>query len=265
MKDILSEIAANKRRELSAVYRDSSRRDSLYRLVEQETRTPRSMKKAIMERNVFDKPGIIAEFKRRSPSKGEICGNADVASVERIYQEGGAAASSVLTDTRYFGGALTDLSVARDTVELPLLRKDFIIDEIQIAEAYVAGADAILLIATLLGSKEIKDFTAKAHALGMEILFEVHGQDEIKKVPEDADLIGVNNRALSSFATDVNHSAKMIDFLSKDKVLVAESGIKTEEDVRRLMDCGYNAFLIGETFMKATDPLATLRRFAYVD
>lgn len=208
-----------------------------------------------------DSTGIIAEFKRRSPSKGDIHPMADVAAVVPGYEEAGAAACSVLTDTPFFGGAVTDFAVARQRVALPLLRKEFIVDECQIKEAAFLGANAILLIASVLGHGEIERFAALTHALGMEVLLEIHGADELTKIIPDADMIGVNNRNLNTFSTDISMSAEIASKLPVRAVKIAESGLTSMDEIRRLRNEGYRGFLIGETFMKATEPAEALRKF----
>ena len=264
MKDILQEIVANKRKELEARYNSPKMKSMLTDMIGELTRKPVSISSAIEAKNLAGQPGIIAEFKRRSPSKGDIAPGADLTPVVKAYEDAGAAACSVLTDTRFFGGALSDLSLARTIVEIPVLRKDFIIDIIQIYEAYLAGADALLLIASCLNRKEIENFTRLAHDLNMEVLLEIHDESETDKIIPEADMIGVNNRALSSFHTDVNHSAKLIRNLPENCVKIAESGIKTPDDIRRLRDVGYSGFLIGETFMRAQNIKATLKEFVNV-
>lgn len=227
-------------------------------MAERSERTPLSLKDAIVRKNLEGRSGIIAEFKRKSPSKGSIAPFADVADIAVKYQNGGAAAISVLTDTRYFGGALTDLALARAITDLPILRKDFIIDPIQIAEAKVYGSDAILLIASLLTSEEIKTFSGIAHDYQLSVLLEIHDKEECAKICGNPDVIGVNNRALRTFKTDPSYAAALISKLPGDAVKIAESGIRDAADAHLLREAGYNGFLIGETLMKAENPVATL-------
>ena len=261
MKDILQEIALNKKREVKALYPTE---ESVLFLEERAwvgERIPLSMKAAIHSKNMEGKPGLIAEFKRRSPSKGDIAPMADIVPVVSGYEESGVSACSVLTDTRFFGGSPADFAIARQILTKPLLRKDFIVSEIQVTESYLMGADAILLIASLLTSEEIGKFTEAAHRYGMEVLLELHGEDEIEKISLEADMIGVNNRKLASFHTDVNHASSLIGKLPYEVVKVAESGMKTPEEVKRLMEEGYQGFLIGETFMRAEYPAETIKNF----
>lgn len=207
-------------------------------------------------------PAIIAEHKRRSPSKGEISPMSDVEDVARIYSSGRAAAMSVLTDTPYFGGSLEDLAVARRAVpSLPLLRKEFIVDEYQIKEARVYGADAILLIAAMITPEDLRRFNDVAHSLGLQTLVEIHSKEELPAVPEDADMVGVNNRDLTSFATDISNALRLIDALPAKTLKIAESGIKTPEDLQRLRNVGFDGFLIGEALMATPSPKDSLSNF----
>lgn len=201
------------------------------------------------------KPGIIAEMKRRSPSKGDINKEADVAQVVPGYASAGAAAVSVLTDRDFFGGGAHDLLQARSLVDIPLLRKEFIVDQYQIIEARALGADAILLIAAALNPTMVKSFVGFAHSLGLEVLLEVHDMDELREsVDSGADAIGVNNRNLKTFQVDLNTSRRLIDYIPETIPAVAESGIEDPAVVRELFDIGYAGFLIGQRFMQTSDP-----------
>lgn len=254
MTDILDRITANKRRETEAMAASGTNIPSAI-----PNRPTVSMKKALT-----DSPtGIIAEFKRRSPSKGEIHPLALVNEIVPAYEAAGAAACSVLTDTVYFGGALTDLAVARGCVGLPLLRKDFIVSSRQIAEARIYGADAILLIAAALTRREIEDYTRYAHGLDLEVLFEIHNAAELEKYCPEVDMVGVNNRDLRTFATDPQLSVTVARELPENVVKVAESGITSLSEVRRLRDVGFSGFLIGERFMREADPGKALREFLH--
>lgn len=221
------------------------------------TPLPPSMKTALLQ----SPTGIIAEFKRRSPSKGEIHPKAMVCDIVPGYEQAGAAACSVLTDTPYFGGALADLAVASSLVTMPLLRKDFTISEYQIAQARIYGASAILLIAAVLTADEMQRFTDYAHSLGLEVLVEVHNAAELDKLPDGADMVGVNNRDLTTFRTDPALSLHIASILPDKVVKVAESGLTSMDEVRRLRDAGYRGFLIGETFMRHDNPADALKRF----
>ncbi len=258
MNNILREIVANKRREIDAL-------ESLAgnRLTELEPRLfmhrPVSMSRAIKESG----SGIIAEFKRRSPSKGEIYPLALVSDIVPQYEKAGAAACSVLTDTVYFGGALSDLAVARKSCSLPLLRKDFTIDERQIHEARICGASAILLIAAILTRDEIERFTTLAHNLGLEVLLELHSMSELDRFVPEADMAGINNRDLTTFATDTATSLNLAAALPDSVVKIAESGITTPDELLRLRDAGYDGFLIGERFMRHSHPGDALKSFLH--
>ena len=215
-----------------------------------------------MSRALLDSPtGIIAEFKRRSPSKGEIHPLALPAEIIPAYQDAGASACSVLTDTVYFGGSLNDLAVARSVANIPLLRKDFIVSTYQIDEARVYGADAILLIASALTRDEVEFFTRHAHDCGLEVLFEIHNEKEIEKFCPEIDMVGVNNRDLTTFVTDPDLSLRIVKQLPDNVVKVAESGLTSIDEVEQLHQVGYNGFLIGETFMKHDYPGDALSKF----
>jgi len=206
--------------------------------------------------------GIIAEFKRRSPSKGWINQNASLADVVEGYQKGGAAAISVLTDTDYFGGSLHDLGMARGFSDLPLLRKDFVIDAYQIHESKAAGADFILLIAAILQPDEVKKLAGEAHDLGLEVLLEIHDESEINHVVEGIDLVGINNRNLKNFEVNIEQSIRLRHLLPEHLVKVAESGIESIEIALKLRCSGFDSLLMGEFFMKQEDPAITFEQFA---
>jgi len=209
----------------------------------------------------YDKSGIIAEFKRKSPSKGDINKYASPEKVSISYMQSGASAISVLTDEEFFGGSNEDLRIVRKYNYCPILRKEFIISEYQIIEAKSIGADAILLIASILSKEEISRFVKLAKSLGMEILFEVHDKDEIVKYLDEIDLIGVNNRNLKTFNTDYKYSIEMFRHLPSDVVKISESGINDPKIVKELKSCGYDGFLIGEYFMASGDPGESCGRF----
>lgn len=210
------------------------------------------------------KPGVIAEFKRKSPSKGMIHANADPADVTSAYAAAGAAGVSVLTDGPYFGGSLADLQVARLAVGIPVLRKEFIVDEYQILEAKSYGADLILLIAAALSPKEVKAFSDLAHSLGLEVLLELHEMAELDHIAPDIALIGVNNRNLKTFETTLDTSRALAKHLPPEKAWVAESGLHHPGDLVELQDVGYRGFLIGEALMKSGDPGTACGRFTEV-
>jgi indole-3-glycerol phosphate synthase len=213
-----------------------------------------SLKKYILRK---DKVGIIAEFKRKSPSKGIINQYADVERTTIGYMQAGASALSILTDTEFFGGKNEDLTIARKFNYCPILRKDFIIDEYQIIEAKSIGADAILLLANVLSTKEIKQFTKTAKSLQLEVVLEIRNKHELKSVNENIDIIGVNNRNLKDFSVNVQHSFELSDFIPKNFVKIAESGIDSAKTIHELKKTGFNGFLIGEFFMKNSRPERT--------
>ncbi|MEP6513418.1 MAG: indole-3-glycerol phosphate synthase TrpC [Parafilimonas sp.] len=206
--------------------------------------------------------GIIAEFKRKSPSKGVINDKAELTQVVSAYNIHGAAGISVLTDEKYFGGLNDDLLLAREIVSVPLLRKDFIIDEYQLYEASAVGADVILLIAACLTKEQVKQFALKAKQLGLEVLLEIHNEKELEYISDEVDLVGVNNRNLKTFETDINTSLQLIDKIPKNKVAISESGISDADAIITLRKAGFKGFLIGESFMKQNNPGNAFQQFA---
>ncbi len=203
---------------------------------------------------------IIAEVKRRSPSRGAIQPAADPVAVARAYEAGGAAAISVLTDARYFGGSLRDLEAVRAAVALPVLRKDFIIDPYQLAESALAGADAVLLIARALPGDRLRQLLDEATGLGLEALVEVHDEAELAAASAaGATVIGINNRDLASFAVDLDITRRLAPLAPAGAVVVSESGITGPDDLAALEAAGAHAFLVGESLMRAADPAAALR------
>lgn len=251
MADILEEIIADKRADLAATRKKS-----------------RSMKRSLAESS----SGIIAEFKRKSPSKGWIHADAKAEVVVPQYAEGGASAVSILTNEKYFGGSPAFIQAVRASVpDLPILRKEFIIDEYQVYEAKAIGADAILLIAAALTPDHYSALLRTAHSLGLEVLLEVHAPEELSYLDAGIpDMLGVNNRSLGTFHTDVNHSFEIarqmqaaVAHLSDAErpVIVSESGISSPDIVRQLRSVGFRGFLIGECFMKETEPGEALRQF----
>lgn len=208
-----------------------------------------------------DRSGIIAEFKRKSPSKGLINGSAGVAETTRGYVAAGASALSVLTDQQFFGGSNEDLSLARVN-ECPILRKDFTVDEYQIIEAKSIGADAILLIAAVLDPRTSKNMAALAHSLGMEVLLEVHNEEELRmNLEAGADMIGVNNRNLKNFVVSIEVSKQLAPMIPNGIVKVSESGISSPDVIAELKKYGYEGFLIGENFMKTDRPAISAAEF----
>lgn len=256
-ENILKRIASSKRMEVEAMKRMIPQQE-MRRMAYSVHRDVVSMTGSIKDRDV----AIIAEHKRRSPSRGEIAPMSCVADVAECYATNGAAAMSVLTDTPFFGGSLTDLTVARATAPwLPMLRKEFIVDEYQIYQARVYGADAVLLIAAMIDADTLLRLNDLAHHLDLQTLVEVHSVEELKSVPEDADMVGVNNRDLTSFSTDISNSSRLIDALPAGMVKIAESGIKSSDDIKNLKSAGFDGFLIGEALMSSQDPGERLHEF----
>jgi indole-3-glycerol phosphate synthase len=209
-----------------------------------------------------DRTGIIAEYKRASPSKGLINGHSTVEEVVLGYQNAGASAISVLTDKDFFQGTLADLTKARAVLTIPLLRKEFIVDKYQITEAKAYGADIILLIAACLAPQEVEDFSSYAKSLGLNVLLEVHNEEElVQNIFPNIDAIGVNNRNLKDFSVSLDHSYDLVNKIPNNYIKVSESGISDPETIRDLKKRGFNSFLIGENFMKTNDPAQAIKEF----
>ncbi|MBC7555428.1 MAG: indole-3-glycerol phosphate synthase TrpC [Chryseobacterium sp.] len=252
--NILDKIIEHKKEEV----RKAKSEVSLSELMDSEYfgKTGKSLKKTLKE-----KTGIIAEFKRQSPSKGIINNQSDVLEVISSYAEFGASAVSILTDMQFFGGSLEDISQVRKSIEIPILRKDFMIDEYQFYEAKSFGADVILLIAANLSVSQVQEFTALSHQMGLEVLLEIHDEAELKHINNDIDFIGINNRNLKDFKVDLQHSINLKNQLPKDILKIAESGIYSVEDFKFLKEKNFDGFLMGEYFMKTENPGATFEEF----
>ncbi|MGV3527376.1 MAG: indole-3-glycerol phosphate synthase TrpC [Flavisolibacter sp.] len=218
-----------------------------------------SLKKSILSPS---KNGIIAEYKRKSPSKGVINNRDSVESVTKAYEAFGASGISILTDYKFFGGSLDDLISARDN-GLPLLRKDFMIDEYQLIEAKAYGADVILLIAACLSPAQVKHLATVAKNLGLEVLLELHDETELEHICDEVDLVGINNRNLKTFEVNLEHSVKLAQQIPDKFIRVAESGINDVENIRYLKQFGFQGFLIGEYFMKQKSPAEAFKNFSY--
>ena len=254
--DILDRIIADKRIEVEARKKIISTSELIYELDQTE------FKKLSMSSYLANSSsGIIAEFKRRSPSKGWIKEGADVSLITPLYENAGASAISILTDVSYFGGTLSDLKEARSLVTIPILRKDFVVDEYQLIEAKASGADAVLLIAAAITEEECSKFASMAHYLDMEVLLELHTETELGYINKYIDMVGVNNRNLGTFHTDIDNSFRLYDLLPSELVKVSESGIDCVETIRKLKKIGYQGFLIGEQFMKTESPSDSLYEF----
>lgn len=204
--------------------------------------------------------GIITEFKRKSPSKGFINEYADAAKVTTDYTQYGASGISVLTDADFFGGSKTDLLAARQN-NIPLLRKDFMIDTYQMLEAKAMGADVILLIAACLTTSEVKQLASFAHGLGLEVLLELHDEEELEHVCDEVDIVGINNRNLKTFEVDIDRSLRLAQQIPANKIKIAESGISNVATVQRFREAGFQGFLMGENFMKTADPGLAFKNF----
>jgi indole-3-glycerol phosphate synthase len=251
--DILARIVDHKRKELGQV--TAADRSELERRASQR-RDRRGFKAALTSRQ----PAILAEIKKASPSRGAFVDSFDPASVARMYERGGAAALSVLTDREFFRGHLADLEAARAAVGIPVLRKDFTIDDFHVIEAAAHGADAILLIAALLDESEMRRFRELAESFGMEALVEVHDTQELDvALASGARIVGVNNRNLHTFETALETSLRLAGQIPAGVVKVSESGIHSSADIRQLAEAGYQAFLVGEHLMKSPNPAAALR------
>lgn len=217
----------------------------------------RSLVECIMDKN---KSGIITEFKRKSPSRGFINQHADVLQVTRDYTAAGSSGLSVLTDSEYFGGSIDDLVLAREN-DIPILRKEFIIDPYQILTTKAIGADAILLIASILSIEQVQSFAESAKKLGLEVLLEIHDESELGHICDEVDMVGVNNRNLKNFQVDIQQSISLSNKIPAGKIKIAESGISSPEVMKQLREAGFDGFLIGETFMKESDPGHAFKSF----
>jgi indole-3-glycerol phosphate synthase len=255
--NILEEIITNKKKEVA----ERKQQWSIAMLEKERffSRDTFSLKKSILDPN---KTGVIAEYKRRSPSKGIINDRNSVEAVTKAYAAYGASGISILTDLKFFGGSLDDLISARDN-GVPLLRKEFIIDEYQLYESKAFGADAILLIAACLTKEEVLHLSSVARSLSLEVLLELHTKNEINHINENISLVGVNNRNLKDFKVDLDHSIQLASLIPGDKVKIAESGINSVEDTRHLKKSGFDGFLIGELFMQQANPMMAFKNFSY--
>lgn len=266
MSTILEEICARKRIDLDKKKQETPPRE-LYRRVEaliegetplqQEGREKRRLSSALLASDT----GIIAEFKRKSPSKGWIKEDGKPDIIPPAYQKAGAAALSILTDEPYFGGCNEFLETARPLVSIPILRKDFTVDEYQLFEARLMCADAILLIAACLKKEECRSLAHTARELGLETLLEVHSEQELDYLCDDISVLGVNNRNLHVFRTDIQTSVDLAPKIPAEFVHISESGIHSPEDVKMLRLCGYRGFLMGERFMREENPAIALQNF----
>lgn len=253
----LEKVVAESRQRV-AVARSNGYLPKLARIAEEMTgrRERKSFSEALRRDS---RVNIIAEIKRSSPSKGVIRANVDMARIAKLYAAGGAAAISVLTEPKHFDGSISDLVVAAKTVDMPVLRKDFVVDEYQIIEAAAAGASAILLIVAALSAKELRSLHGSAARLGIDVLVEVHDADELKTAADiGAAIIGVNNRDLHTLEVSLDVSRQLIEHRPANALIIAESGISTREEIGELRGLGFNGFLIGETLMRSSDVVKEL-------
>jgi indole-3-glycerol phosphate synthase len=253
--NILNEILAHKKKEVS----ERKARSPIGELQNSPlfSREGLSLKKSLLDESAT---GIIAEFKRRSPSKGMLCAGADAQAITSAYFRNGASALSILTDTKYFGGSLEDLIQSRGN-ELPILRKDFIIDEYQIVESKAIGADVILLIAACLTPQEVRKLSRFARKLHLEVLLEIHQEEELNHVCDETEIVGVNNRDLKTLRVDPGLSLRLAEKIASDKIKISESGIQDPDTICQLKKSGFRGFLIGEAFMKESDPAIAFASF----
>lgn len=222
------------------------------------SREPVSLRDRLMQP---ESSGIIAEFKRKSPSKGIINDRVIPEIITLAYEEAGVAGVSILTDQPFFGGTSEDLTRSRHQLSIPILRKDFIIDEFQIVEAKTMGADVILLIAAVLSKEEVKAFAGLAKSLGMEVLFEVHDKEELDKICDDVTMVGINNRNLKTFKVDIQQSIELANILPGEFLKISESGIDNVGTIKTLKREGFSGFLIGENFMRSPNPGEACKNF----
>lgn len=243
--NILETIIQQKKAEIAA-----HKKMGLLAFLGKEAHQPISLKKTLNH----SKTGIIAEFKRKSPSKGWIAPNADVQIITQAYARSGAAGISILTDESFFGGSIADLKKVRSEIKIPILRKDFIIDPFQIEIAKNIGADVILLIAAALTKEKSLFLAQQAHEAGLEVLLEIHEEAELEYIHSNIDLVGINNRNLKTFVTDVETSFRLGEKIPNEMIKISESGISDPQTVKDLRAAGFKGFLMGEAFMRTEDP-----------
>ena len=214
-----------------------------------------------LKKSLIEKSGIISEFKRKSPSKPNINLDAEVLTITRGYEISNSSGLSILTDSKYFGGSNEDITLVRDEINIPILRKDFMLDEYQIIESKSLGADIILLIAACLSKEEVENLSRFAKSFNLQVILEIHSEDELSYLCDFIDVVGVNNRNLKKFETDINNSINLADMIPSDFLKISESGISTSKEIFQLKEYGYDGFLIGENFMKNDDPVSACNDF----
>lgn len=252
--NILDKIITRKKQEIE----DSKSKISLQHLKDSEFFNRKTLS---LKETLLSKSGIIAEFKRQSPSKGIINDQISPLEIVSAYENFGASAVSILTDTDFFGGSFEDILSVRNHINIPILRKDFMIDEYQFYEAKSIGADIILLIAACLSTTQVLEFTELAHSLDLEVLLEIHTEDELQHINKDIDFVGINNRNLKDFKVNLQHSVYLKNQLPQNTLSIAESGIYSDEDFKFLKEKGFDGFLMGEYFMKDEKPGNKFREF----
>ena len=251
---ILREIVLNKRKEIH--FLKKNRPISEIEKSQYFNREVISLKKSLIE-----KSGIISEFKRKSPSKPNINLDAEVIKVTRGYELSNSSGISILTDSKYFGGSNEDITSVRSEINIPILRKDFILDEYQIIESKSLGADVILLIAASLSKEDVKNLSRFAKSFDLQVILEIHSEDELSYLCDSIDVVGVNNRNLKKFETDINNSINIAGMIPSSFLKISESGISTSKEILRLKEYGFDGFLIGENFMKKEDPVFACNDF----
>ena len=252
--NILDTIIEHKKLEVAACKKE-------YSIEALKNRAFYNRKTLSLKKSLVEKTGIIAEFKRKSPSKGVINPILNPDEVVTTYQEFGASGISILTDLEFFGGSREDIMKVREDINIPILRKDFMIDEYQFYEAKAIGADVVLLIAACLSASQVSEFTDLAHQLGLEVLLEIHVEKELDKFNQNIDLVGINNRDLKDFKVDLQHSVDLKNKLPQNTLSIAESGIYSLDDFKFLKEKGFDGFLMGEYFMKDENPGYQFEKF----
>ena len=251
---ILKEILINKRKDVDFLKQNNP--TSIIEKSKYFNREIISLKKSLIE-----KSGIISEFKRKSPSKPDINLSAEVLQISRGYELSNSSAISILTDAKYFGGSIEDIYSVRSYINIPILRKDFIIHQHQIIESKSLGADVILLIAACLSKEEVKSLSDFAKSLNLQVILEIHSEKELSYLCYSIDVVGVNNRNLKKFETNINNSINLADIIPSSFLKISESGISNSKEIFLLKEYGYDGFLIGENFMKKEDPVSACNDF----
>ena len=251
---ILREIILNKRKEI-----DFFKKNNPISEIEKSLFFDREV--ISLKKSLIEKSGIISEFKRKSPSKPNINLDAEVLTITRGYEISNSSGLSILTDSKYFGGSNEDITLVRDEINIPILRKDFMLDEYQIIESKSLGADIILLIAACLSKEEVENLSRFAKSFNLQVILEIHSEDELSYLCDFIDVVGVNNRNLKKFETDINNSINLADMIPSGFLKISESGISTSKEIFQLKEYGYDGFLIGENFMKNDDPVSACNDF----